>query len=211
MKQKTLKALLAGMSLAVLFLSTTNMHARNENALSGTENEVSFELIGRWLFEKAEYMERPAPLADYQAKYTIEHQENLYAFSHCYQEAVIQMDVLNEALVNIICLQNSFSGTYLFPDNPPVSYGKQVRLTCENSGREREEHSAVDFATDEQDDTANEWNGTPHPMLQIEYRIEFIDAHTIGILLERPCWENGATKTGAIRCILKRDLEPNTH
>ena len=181
-------------------------------ALSGNsifaQNNLLADFEGIWFFEKAEYLERPLPLMDYEVKQTIKDVEDLYAFGDCYQNAVTRIDVFNENFANFFCLYNTFDGTYYFPNNPPDAYDKQVRFIYGEPEPENEDIPVEDSAAKVEEMRRYEYK----PKIPTtECLFEFIDAHTIGIILEKTCWENGTMKEGAIRCILKRDLGKNNH
>ena len=66
-------------------------------------------LTGFWIFEKAEYMEQASSGQNYQAKHTIDHKDNLYAYGNCFQEIATRFD-LNGDYAKIETLFASYIG-----------------------------------------------------------------------------------------------------
>lgn len=194
----TFKALLlVGVFYLIPVLSGNNLLA---------QNNLHADFEGSWIFEKAEYLERPLPQMDYEVKQIIKDVGDLFAFGDCYQNVVTRIDVFNENSAYFFCLYDTFDGTYYFPNNLPDAYGRQVRFIY---GEPENEDIPVDDPAAEAERMKRVELKPKAPTTECLF--EFIDKHTIGIILERPCWENGAMKVGAIRCILKRDLGQNNH
>ena len=144
---------------------------------------------GIWEFEKAEYMERQSQHQGYQVKYTIENEENLYALSACFQEVVSRAEFYGEESAIFTCLFGAYVGNYEFPVNPPHTFGEQAPMIFGN----------VDTIGKE-----SPFEGLKFNAPQIDYRIEYIDAGHIALILEKSCTETSGLIEGAVRCILKK-------
>jgi hypothetical protein len=147
-----------------------------------------------WVFEKAEYLERKSLNAPLLVKQEVKKVDDLYAFSDCYQAAVVRVDVLNQDIAVFTCLFTPYVGDYRFPNDLPASYGKQVLLFFGNPEKMGEETPV---------------EGMKYDAPEFMYQFEFVDVDTIAIMIENACWENGATKHGAVKCFLKRESSKN--
>ena len=160
--------------------------------IKAQQEKQNFSLTGIWVFEKAEYMELTPQSQKFQVIHGINSEEGLYAYSNCSQEVVKMAIFYSEEVAAMGTLFESYLGKCKFITQPPSSDNKQSILKfggLEDLGKD----SPV--------------QGLKYSAPDIEYKIEYVDENTIGIILEKGCVdENLAITQTAIKCILKREM-----
>ena len=149
---------------------------------------AQIKIEGIWAFERAEYLERSSSEQSYQVKHGIEHWEDLYAYSNCFQDAVKGAIIDREEAI-IETLFTPYVGKY-FLMTAPSDGSKQI---------------VMQFGGNEDIGKDSQIFDMKYSAPGIMYWVEIIDDNTIAITLRKICSEEGVDTQSAIRCIMSKD------
>ena len=146
-----------------------------------------WETEGIWIFEKAEYLEKTSPTQDYQVKFTMNKEDELYSLEQCYSN-LVKSASFHGNIATMECLYTKYYGKYVM-EEIGVSAEKQIHLIVGDP-----EELGLEYAPDIKFNAPG-----------LNYLIDKLNDDTIRITVENICHEEAAVKYGAVRCILKKN------
>ena len=174
--------------IKILLFSSLGLTFAFMGISADAQNNTLATIEGAWVFEQAEYMEKPPSTQSYQVKHTINNKENLYAYSNCFQELVMSVDFYG-GVAKTETLFTPYIGKY-FLLSLPSSDNKQMMIMQVGSFEDIGKDSHIP--------------GMKFNAPGFRYLVETIDENTIAITLEKTCFEEDVFKESAVRVYYKK-------
>jgi len=147
---------------------------------------AKINILGAWEFEKAEYKERLSLDKPYELKSAIEKEEGLYAYERHFSQ-MAKSAIFDGEVAIIYDLFNRNCGRY----------------SVNSSGNAEE--NLIEILIGNFDEIGLKYNDDhTFNVSDLRYLIDKIDDSHIGITLEKVFMDDGVTKYGAVRCVLKK-------